>query len=170
MKGFFFFQVSEISLTIKLSLKLTGLRWPECSRWQIFFSWSFMVSMINLRPGRGLSPTGIDLFFILDLRLVIRSNPSSNSCSKSFLPGDPWSVKSSSVRPGHQSFNRSSIIDIAGGNFKSQRLAYLIDDQMKLGSKRPSPTGFPSTGQTLKDFISGDWNVSANGYRARVSI
>ena len=103
MKGFFSFQVSEISLTIKLSLKLTGLRWPECSRCQIFFSWSFMVSMINLRPGRGLSPTGIDLFLIFDLRLVIRSNPSSNSCSKSFLPGDPWSAKGLPVRLWHQS-------------------------------------------------------------------
>jgi len=48
MQGFFSFQVSEISSAIKLPLKLTGLRWLECSISQIFFRWSFMVSMINL--------------------------------------------------------------------------------------------------------------------------
>jgi hypothetical protein len=67
-------------------------------------------------------------------------------------------------------FNRCSIIDIAGRNFKSQKLTDLIDDQMKLESKQPSQTGFSSAGQTLKDFISGDWNVLANGYRTRVNL
>jgi hypothetical protein len=39
-------------------------------------------------------------------------------------------------------FNRCSIIDIAGCNLNSQKLTDLIDDQMKLESKQPSPTGF----------------------------
>ena len=102
MQGFFSFQVSEISPAIKLTLKLTGLRCLECSRWQIFFRWSFMVSMINLLPRRSLSSIGINLFSMLDLRLVIRSNSSSNSCSKSCLPRYPWSAKSLPVRPWHQ--------------------------------------------------------------------
>ena len=67
-------------------------------------------------------------------------------------------------------FNRPSITDIAGGNFKSPKLADLIDDQMKLESKQPSQTGFPLASQTLKDFISGGYNVLANGYRARVNL
>jgi len=50
MQGFFSFQVSEISPAIQSPLKLTGLHCLECSRWQIFFRWSFMVSMINLLP------------------------------------------------------------------------------------------------------------------------
>ena len=56
------------------------------------------------------------------------------------------------------------------GLFKSQKFAYFIDDKMKLKSKEPSQTGFPSAGQTFKDFISGDSNVLANCYRARVNL
>jgi hypothetical protein len=41
---------------------------------------------------------------------------------------------------------------------KSQKFAYFIDDKMKLKSKEPSLTGFSSSGQTFKDFISGDSN------------
>jgi len=67
-------------------------------------------------------------------------------------------------------FNRRSIIDIAGSNFKSQKFAYFIDDQMKIESKKLSQTGFPSAGKAFKDLISGDSYVFANSYRTRINL
>ena len=71
IEGFFTFQVSEISSAIRLTIKLTGLRRLERSISQMFLSWPFIVSMINLWLGKNLSPSGINLFSLPPERLSL---------------------------------------------------------------------------------------------------
>ena len=156
-----------MSPAIKLPLKLTGLRCLECSIWQMFLSWSFIVSMTNLWPRRSLSPSGINLFFIFDLRLVISSNPSSNSCSKSFLPRYPLSVKSLPVRPWHQSLTgvRSLTLPVVTLKVRSSPTSLTI--RWSLNPKNYPRLDFPLLERPLKTLFLG---IRMNCYRTRINL
>ena len=144
-----------MSPAIKLTLKLTGLRCLECSISQMFFSQSFIVSMINLWPRRNLFSSDINLFFMFDLRLVISSNPSSNSYSKSFLPRYPLSVKSLPVRPGHKSLTgvRSSTLPVVTFKVRSSPTSLTI--RWSLNPKNYPRLDFPLLERPLKTLFLG---------------
>ena len=159
-----------MSPAIKLTIKLTGLRCLECSISQMFLSWSFMVSMINLLRRRSLSPSGINLFFMFDLRLVISSNPSSNSSSKSCLPRYPLSAKSFPVRPWHKFLTGVRSLTLPVVTLKARSSPTSLTIRWSLNPKNHPRLDFPLLARPLKTLISGDSNVLANCYRARVNL